>query len=381
MINRYICSMKLLLALIIFCTPFLSLHAENVDSLMQRMTLREKVGQLFMVRPESIVDTLRNDNFYKMIGEGMKALTKEMKSFYRKYPAGGFCLHELNIADSLQLLEFTSALHALPYRPLISLDEEGGRITRIAWHENFHVPRVENMGVLAEKGEQAVYNAANAIGTYCKFYGFDIDFAPVADVNTNPENIVIGDRAFSSDPEKAAILVSSYVRGLQDAGVCACLKHFPGHGDTNTDTHYGYSETRKTWEQIDTCEMVPFRAGIVAGAQLVMTAHIAVPKLTKSELPSTLSSKVLEGKLRGELGYEGVIVTDAMEMGAIIKQYSSAEACVKAIQAGADILLMPRNYKGAFDAVVRAVKRGVISKERLNQSVRRILLLKQNLQK
>jgi beta-N-acetylhexosaminidase len=220
-------------------------------------------------------------------------------------------------------------------------------------------------------------NVGQAIGKYLKEYGFDIDFAPVADVNTNPNNIVIGNRAFGSDPTIAAGAVSGVLAGLAENGIVGCLKHFPGHGDTTGDTHEGYVRTDKTWEQLANCEMIPFRAGVQAGAKMVMTAHIAVPNVTGEEqLPSTLSGTILQDKLRGELGFDGVIVSDAMSMGAIHNEYSSGEAAVKAFLAGCDILLMPFDYIEAYQTVLEAVKNGTISESRLNESVKRIMKLK-----
>ena len=236
--------------------------------------------------------------------------------------------------------------------------------------------RYESAAALAEGGPQAVYEAARAIGSYLKKYGFDIDFAPVADVNTNPENIIIGARAFSDDPHAAAPLVAAYVRGLSEAGVLGCLKHFPGHGDTRADTHLGFASTGKDWQQIDSCEMVPFRAGIAAGAPLVMAAHIAAPAVTGSDAPSTLSAAILTDRLREELGFEGAIITDALEMGAIRLHFGSAEAALAALQAGADLLLCPLNLQEAFDGILHAIADGRLSEERLDRSVTRILALK-----
>ena len=198
----------------------------------------------------------------------------------------------------------------------------------------------------------------------------------MADVNTNPENVVIGSRAFSDKPAVAAPMVTNYLQGLKDAGVMGCIKHFPGHGDTKADTHFGYAQSTKTWDEMMDCEMVTFRAGIQWGCQLIMTAHIAVHKVTGSDIPSTMSSVILQDKLRGELGYKNIIITDGMEMGAITQQYSSGEAAVGSIKAGVDIVLGPRDLVEAFDAVIAAVKNGTISEERINQSVRRILKLK-----
>jgi beta-N-acetylhexosaminidase len=276
-----------------------------------------------------------------------------------------------------QLAQFIPEIRLLKGSPLLCIDEEGGRVARIGKNPNFNVETFESMDSIGKTGDpQNAYYCGNTIGTYLKRYGFDIDFAPVADVNTNPENIVIGKRAFSDDPAVAAPMVTNYLQGLKDAGITGCIKHFPGHGDTKADTHYGYAQSLKTWDEMLNCEMITFKAGIAWGCQLIMTAHIAVPNVTGSDVPSTMSSIILQDKLRGELGYQNVIIADAMEMGAITQQYDCAEAAVGSILAGVDIVLGPQNLIVAFDAVIAAVENGTITEERINQSVRRILKLK-----
>ena len=195
-------------------------------------------------------------------------------------------------------------------------------------------------------------------------------------MNTNPDNVVIGARAFSDDPQVAASMVTSYLQGLKDAGVTGCVKHFPGHGDTKADTHFGYAQSLKTWDEMLDCEMITFKAGILWGTQLVMTAHIAAPNVTGSDVPATMSSLLLQNKLRGELGYRNIIITDGMEMGAITQQYSNTEAAVGTLLAGADIILGPQNFVEAFDAVVKAVEDGMLAEERIDRSVHRILEMK-----
>jgi beta-N-acetylhexosaminidase len=171
-------------------------------------------------------------------------------------------------------------------------------------------------------------------------------------------------------------MVTSYLQGLKDAGVTGCVKHFPGHGDTKADTHFGYAQSLKTWDEMLDCEMITFKAGILWGTQLVMTAHIAAPNVTGSDVPATMSSLLLQNKLRGELGYRNIIITDGMEMGAITQQYSNTEAAVGTLLAGADIILGPQNFVEAFDAVVKAVEDGMLAEERIDRSVHRILQMK-----
>ena len=351
---------------------------DEVEAQLSRMTLREKVGQMFFVRMETLDTTIHWNAYSDLMENPILEVNKTMRDVNENYPVGGLILYAWNIDDETQLSKLISQIRALNGNPLLCIDEEGGRVARIANNPNFNVKKYESMAAIGATGDpKNAYECGNTIGSYLKRYGFDIDFAPVADVNTNPENIIIGPRAFSDKPEVAATMVTNYLQGLKDAGVTGCIKHFPGHGDTKADTHYGYASTQKTWSEMMDCEMVTFKAGIKWGCQLIMTAHIGAPKITGSDIPSTMSPVILQDKLRGELGYQNIIITDGMEMGAITQQYSSAEAAVSSIQAGVDIVLGPKNLVEAFDAVIDAVNKGTISEERINQSVRRILKLKQ----
>ena len=348
------------------------------DSAIQKMSIREKVGQMFFVRPEALDTSIHWNEYAELPDYKLEQVNKTMLAVNKDYPIGGMILYAHNIVDETQLKKFIEEIRELNGSPLLAIDEEGGRVARIANNENFDVPKYESMAAIAESDDpEEAYKAAFTIGSYVKKYGFDIDYAPVADVNTNPDNIVIGPRAFSDDPETAAKFVVSYLNGLESAGVIGTLKHFPGHGDVSTDTHYGYASTDKTWDEMLKCEMIPFKAGIKAGAKRIMTAHIAAPNVSGDDLPATLSPVILQDKLRGELGFDGVIVTDAMDMGAITKQFSNTEAAIKSIQAGVDVVLCSREFTQVFDAVVKAVEKGEIKESRIDESVKRILKLKQ----
>ena len=342
------------------------IEGDNISRVMSSMTLRQKVGQLFIIRPEALAGSARK-------------LTEEGAALYEKYPAGGFCLFANNVSDPQQLQAFTEQLHGLGSRihPILTIDEEGGTVTRIASNRNFDVPRFSDMGRLGSAEEAS--DSARQIGTYLKEYGIDLDFAPVADVNTNPKNPVIGLRAYSSDPQEAAERVAAAVGAFHEGGVGCSLKHWPGHGDTKTDTHKGSASTAKTWEELLACETLPFRSGIEAGADMVMASHISAPAVTGSNEPASLSHVLITEKLRGELGFEGVVITDAFEMKAVTSLYGPGEAAVRAIEAGADIVLMPADYEEAFEAVLAAVESGEISEERLEQSLRHILRMKADL--
>lgn len=349
---------------------------DTIEKQLSSMTLREKVGQLFCVRPESL-DPVFQSSQLGMMEYKMQAVNEETRAFCEKYPVGGITLFSHNIDNPLQIKAFTRDLHTLAGEPLLSIDEEGGRVARIGNNGNFHVPTYASMAAVGATGDPAkARDAGISIGTYLKEYGFDVDFAPVADVNTNPKNIVIGDRAFSDHPKVAAPMVVKFLEGLEEAGIVACVKHFPGHGDTVGDSHHEYVQSDKTWAEILACEMITFKAAIKAGAPMIMSAHVAVPNVTGDNLPATLSHFMLTEKLRDELGFEGVIITDAMGMKAVSDRYSSGESAVLTLKAGADIVLMPENLPEAFDAVVAAVEDGTLPEERIDESVRRVLALK-----
>ena len=356
--------------------------SDDVEEQLAKMTLREKVGQMFYVRTEALDTTIHWTSYTELMPLELREVNDRMKTLCEDYPVGGVILYAWNFNDEAQLATLIAQIKALNGSPLLCIDEEGGRVARIANNPNFDVKKYESMEAIGNTGDPAnAYECGNTIGTYLQQYGFDIDFAPVADVNTNPENIVIGQRAFSGDPAVAAPMVTNYLQGLKDAGITGCIKHFPGHGDTKVDTHYGYAQTMKTWAEMLQCEMVTFRAGIEWGCQLIMTAHIAAPNVTGADVPSTMSSIILQDKLRGELGYQNIIVTDAISMGAITNQYSTAEAAVGSILAGVDIVLDPSNYIVAFEAVMSAIDNGTITEDRINQSVRRILRLRKSMGK
>ena len=330
------------------------------------MSLHEKVGQLFNVRVEALdlTSTYTQTGPSPVIVDG-----------FNRYPCGGLTLYAANIKNPQQILAFTQFLHDLGNYPLLCIDEEGGRVARIANNNQFSVPKYASMAAVGATGDpKEGFDAGDDIGGYLAIFGFDVDFAPVSDVNTNPDNVVIG-----SSPQLVADFASQFLLGLQKNTVEGCLKHFPGHGDTKADTHYGYAESLKTWDEISNCEMVPFRKGIETGTQLIMTAHICLPNVTDEIIPSTLSPLILQEKLRGELGYKGIIITDSMGMGAITQEYSPEEAAIRALEAGCDIILDPADYVSAFEAVVSAVESGRLTVAQIDERVSRVLALKKRI--
>ncbi len=348
-----------------------STDEEEVDyaqEILDSMTTEEKVAQLFIVSPEQLTDT-----------DEVTQAGDTTKEALENYPVGGLLYNTPNLVDpdqTKEMLENTQSFSK--YGLFMSVDEEGGSlVARIANNDGFSVDQVPDMATIGDDNDATeAYEAGSTIGTYLSDLGFNLDFAPVADVLTNPDNEIIGARSFGSDPEVDANMVAQVVKGLQDAGVLATLKHFPGHGETTGDSHSDAVVNKRTLDQLESTEFVPFEAGIDAGAACVMVGHISLPKASDDNLPATLSSEVVTDWLRGKLGFDGVVVTDSMGMGAITNYYKSDEAAVMAIDAGCDIILTPEDFETAYQGVLDAVKDGSLSEERLDESVYRILTCK-----
>lgn len=337
-----------------------------------KMSLREKVGQLFIVRPEALAENSNAET-----APATDRVDDAVISRIEEYPVGGIALFSRNITSAEQLPMFISDLQSSSKYPLfIAVDEEGGRVARIANSDFFNVASYKSMEDIGKSGDASkAEEVGRQIGSYLKELGFNLDFAPVADTNTNPQNIVIGDRSYGSDPALVARMVSAQLDGMHDSGIMGTLKHFPGHGDTKDDTHSGYVSIEKTWDELKECELVPFITALPK-ADMVMVSHITAVNVTSDKLPTSMSETMITGKLRNELGYDGVIITDAMAMGAVADNYTSAEAAVTAVKAGVDIVLMPQNLDESFNGVMNAVTDGEISMERLDESVLRILKMK-----
>lgn len=344
----------------------------TAEKILSELTLEEKVGQLFVIQPDQLDPNFGGKGFkYHKSFSGI--LSKNIK----KYPVGGIILFGGNIKSKAQLKKFNQQVNEnCKISPLIAVDEEGGRVTRLAKTSSLGI---KNIGTAQEIGEskslEHAEKAGEYIGTYLSEYGINWDFAPVTDVNTNPQNIVIGDRAFGTDPETVSEMAGAFLKGLHKTGVKGCIKHFPGHGDTKDDTHADFVAVDKTWDELKKCELIPFKKNF-KHSDSVMIAHVTVDKVTGDGLPASLSKELITGKLRGELGYNGIILTDSLGMGAIKKYYSAADAAMMAFNAGNDIILMPAYFFEAYDGVLAAVKDGRISSKRLDESVLRILKFK-----
>ena len=340
-------------------------------AILEDMSLKDKVGQLFMVAPDAVRGS----------GRSVTKATSEMKKTIKKYRIGGIIMFGPNIRSPKQILKFNQALMktSMDYSGLpmfIATDEEGGRVARIAGNSRFDVKKYRSMLSIGKTGSTSkARSVGKTIGSYLSDYGFNLDLAPVADCFTNPKNKVIGDRSFGSDPELVSGMVASEISGLHQSGIMATLKHYPGHGNTKADTHKQTVKVTKSWSSLMETELVPFIENL-DNTDMIMASHIRCTGVSKGIAPTSVSHKMIQEKLRDELGYDGVVITDSMQMAAISDKYDSAEAAVKAINAGCDIILCPANLKNAFNGVRNAVKSGEISEERLDESVLRIIKLK-----
>ena len=329
------------------------------QQLLETMTLREKVCQLFVVFPVN----LAGPDQVTEAGEPTRLALEQ-------YPVGGLIYDRTNMAGKEQVRDMLAAVQSYSRIPLLlACDEEGGTGKPADGHRGHHLYRphapVQGSGG-GESGGKRQDMAA---------LGFNVDFAPVADVWSNPKNTVIGDRAYSDDFSQAADLVAAAVEGFHQEGVACALKHFPGHGDTSADSHNGSVYVYKTLDQLREAELLPFRAGIGAGADMVMIGHLIISDV--SEEPALLSPEIVTDLLREELGFTGVVITDSLQMRAMTDVYGAGEIAVGAVLAGVDLLLCPENLEEAVESLTAAVESGEIPESRLDESVLRILTMKE----
>lgn len=341
---------------------------EKVEKIVNNMTLEEKVGQIFMVAPEAVDKD----------GGSTTVFTENIEKEIEKYNLGGYILFASNIENPTQTQELINGLKkSSKIQPFVGVDEEGGRVARIGKNSAMGVEKIEPM---AQVGKSQNYERANEIGTtigkYIKNLGFNLDFAPDTDVLTDSNNTEIGDRSFGNDPEVVGKMATEVVKGLQSENISTVLKHFPGHGGSIGNSHQGFSLSNRTEEELKKCEIVPFKTAIENGADCVMVAHMSLPNVTGDNIPATLSKKVVTDMLKTELNFKGVVFSDSMSMGAITENYGTGDACVKAVEVGIDMVLMPENLDEAYNAVLEAVKNGKISQERLDDAVSRIIKAK-----
>jgi beta-N-acetylhexosaminidase len=332
----------------------------SVDAELKKLSPRQKVAQL-------VVPWL-GGNYMSLDDSAYQIAVRWIDSL----EVGGLIISvgsPYDIAAKLNALQRRSKLPLL-----VSADLEWGAAMRVVGATAF--PHIMAAGATGD--ERDAYMIGRVAALEGRAVGIHVNFAPDADVNNNPLNPIINIRSFGEDPRAVAKLVRAYVRGLQDNGMLATLKHFPGHGDTDIDSHIGLPAIRADYTRLDSIELVPFRAGIDAGAKVVMSAHIAFPAFT-GDAPATLSASVLTGVLRDSLKFGGLVVTDALQMGAIVTKYGAGEAAVRAFEAGSDLLLMPADPDSAIASMLAALQTGRLTAARLDASVRRVLEIKRGL--
>lgn len=343
---------------------------EQAAQIVSGMTLEEKVAQMFFITPEALT------------GYGQVTVAGDATNeAYQKYPVGGLIYNSQNLVDIDQtktmmakMQQYADSRISLPV--FLGVDEEGGSVTRIASNEAYGITNVSNMSDIGATGDtQNAYQAGVTIGTYLSDLGFNLDFAPVADVLTVSDS-VIGNRSFGTDSELVASMALSELQGLESMGIQGVMKHFPGHGGVSGDSHSGAVSTDKSLEELFASELVPFQRAIDGGAEFLMVGHIAAPNVTGDDTPASLSKVMITDVLRTQMGYQGVVITDAMNMTAITANHAADEAAVLAVNAGADMILMPEDFGKAYNGVIDAVNNGTIDEYRINEAVVRIVKAK-----
>ncbi|MGM0829322.1 MAG: beta-N-acetylhexosaminidase [Bacillota bacterium] len=339
---------------------------EKVDTgesdILSTMSLDEKIGQMIIA---GVNGTQHGEN---------------MKTLIQQHKVGGFIFFSDNLSGPRQTVQFLNNMKAdnvnNPLPLLLSIDQEGGKVTRLPGGlVNF--PTNQKIGALNDP--DVSFEVGTILGKELKEYGFNLDFAPVLDVNSNPNNPVIGDRSFSDHPDIVSELGIQTMRGIQSEGILSTIKHFPGHGDTSVDSHLELPVVTKSIQELESLELIPFKEAINNGADLVMVAHILLPKIDDT-YPSSLSKNVITDLLRKKLNYNGVVITDDMTMKAITNNYGMGQATVQAVKAGSDLILIAHDYNkalAAIEALKKAVQNGEISEGRIDASVNRIIELKQ----
>lgn len=333
-----------------------------IDEMISQMTVAEKIGQLLV------------------IGVDGTAFSDEMDNLIRNYHVGGAIIMGRNVSTTSEMLQLISNIkkanesNKIPL--FMSVDEEGGRVSRLP----AGIPKLPASAKIGTQNDETVsYRAGTYLAEVLREFGYNMNFSPVLDINNNPKNRVIGDRSLGADPELVARLGVATMHGMTDNGVISVVKHFPGHGDTVVDSHKALPKVETTLERLRNVELVPFQQAVDEGVDAIMVAHILFPALDQ-EYPSSMSKAIIMGLLRDDMQFEGVVITDDLTMGAIVNDYTIPEAAVQSFIAGSDLLLIVNGYDNQINtvnALMKAIETGDITQERLNESVKRILTLKE----
>lgn len=342
--------------------------AEAVTAWIDSHSIEEKVAQMFFITPEQLTGV----QLVMQAGD-------TTKTAYEQYPVGGIIYQAQNFSDEEQvktmlstMSEFAEETADVPV--FLGINEEGGSISQFADNEAFSYKKVNTMRDIGGTADvKQAYQSGTTIGSYLQELGFNFDFAPSGDVLTDEDTSMSVDRSFGSDASMVSEMALSQIRGLKEKDIIPVIKHFPGHGGTVVNEQ-GYAQTDETLENLLSSNMVPFRDAVDDEVPFIMVSHIVCTQI--SDAPSTMSSEVTQDLLRNKLDYQGVIITDALTLNAIVTEYGADGAAVAAVSAGADMLLMPSDFTVAYQTLVQAVKNGTISEDQINDSVARILEVK-----
>lgn len=370
---------KIVIAILIGISSLVMVGCNKEDTnKVEEMSLKEKVNQMLFITIPYTIENGEVVSFQKM-NEGTDKFLKDNKP-------GGIILFQSNMNDYEQTKKLTDDIKkSVGDKVFIGVDEEGGIVHKIPNKKN--TPNAIDIGKTGDPNE--AYKVAEYIGGELNKLGINTDFAPDMDVNTNPDNPVIGDRSFSAHPQEVAEFGNKFIDGLHSKNILATTKHFPGHGDTQNDSHLGLVEVNHDMNRLEQVELYPFKEAINNNVDMVMVGHIIVPALDSSKAPASLSKPMVTDLLKGKMKFEGVVITDAMNMGAIADNYTVEEACINAINSGIDMVLMPninivtgkdvREYETLVDNICKAVEDGRISVDRIDDAISRINKLKEKL--
>lgn len=333
---------------------------EKLDKEISEMSIEEKVGQM-MVIPIP----------------GKRLSEKSKKQLKRIKPGGVIMMGDSygTYSSTLKLIKDIKKTSKIPM--IVSTDQEGGLVQRLQGITDVKVSNIPSMYKIGRKKDtELAYEIGSIIAKQLRTLGINLTYAPTLDILSNPDNELIGDRAFSSQKNVVAELGISLAQGIEENGVNTCVKHFPGHGDTIIDSHFHLPRIRKTESELNELELVPFKKAIQSGVKMFMVGHISLPTITKVDEPASLSKKIITDLLKNKMGYKGLVITDALNMGAILNEYNEEEVVIKAVYAGVDLLLLPQNNDAMFDAFVKAVKDKKIPESLVDKSVKKILKYK-----
>lgn len=347
---------------------------EQVEQVLSSWSLEQKVAQLFIVAPEALVE----NNPVVAAGETtQQALTNR--------PVGGICYFAQNLENPDQTKEMLANVASFSQeivgvQPFLAVDEEGGTVARIASNSAFGVSDVGDMCAIGSAGDaQATHDATAYIGNYLLDLGFNLDFAPVVDIANNPESTTMTQRSFGTTADVVTPMAQAAVEGFLSTGILCSAKHFPGIGGAVGDSHTDTIVSNKTADEMASEELLPFKAAIDAGVPFIMVGHLSCPPITGDNTPASLSSAIIQDLLRTQLGFDGIVITDSLGMGAVTSICTPQEVGVRALNAGNDMILMPEDFEAAYQGVLAAVSDGSLTEERVDQSLRRIIRVKQGL--